>query len=122
VVAAFPPVPLPCAKPGGRGAALFLGFVVMLWLARNAEKSPTRRAMAVGVGHAGIGMLAAATVEALLALSFALPIGTPNLMPNWRRFTCGTCGWRHPSHLGKTRCGAGCTAKRSPLVVRDVSL
>jgi hypothetical protein len=62
-----------------RGAALFLGLVVMLWLARNAENSPTRHAIAVGfsvscaalavlgmydfvAGHAGIGILAAVTI------------------------------------------------------------
>jgi hypothetical protein len=31
-----------------RGAALFLGLAAMLWLARNAESSPTRHAIAVG--------------------------------------------------------------------------
>jgi hypothetical protein len=72
-----------------RGAALFMGFAVMLWLTRNAESSPTRHAIAVGfsvscaalaalgmydfvAGHAGIGILAAVTIEAMLALTFAL--------------------------------------------------
>jgi hypothetical protein len=72
-----------------RGAALFLGLAVMLWLARNTDNSPTRHAMAVGFsvscaalaalgiydfisGHAGIGILAAATVKSILELAFAL--------------------------------------------------
>jgi hypothetical protein len=72
-----------------RGAALFLGLAVMLWLVRNAESSPTRRAIAVGfsvscaalaglgisdfvAGHAGLGILAAVTVEIMLTLTFAL--------------------------------------------------
>jgi hypothetical protein len=72
-----------------RGAALFLGLAVVLWLARNAESSPTRHAIAVGfsvscaalaalgiydfaAGHAGVGILAAVSVEAMLALTFAL--------------------------------------------------
>ena len=72
-----------------RGAALFLGLAVMLWLSRNAKNSPTRHAIAVGfsvscaalaalgiydfvAGHAGIGILAAVTIESMLALSFAL--------------------------------------------------
>ena len=72
-----------------RGAALFLGLAVMLWLTRKAESSPTRDAIAVGfsvscaalaalgiydfvAGYAGIGILAAVTIESMLALSFAL--------------------------------------------------
>jgi hypothetical protein len=72
-----------------RGAALFLGLAVMLWLARNSDSSPIRHAMAVGfsascaslaalgmydfvAGHAGNGILAAATVESILAVTFAL--------------------------------------------------
>ena len=72
-----------------RGAALFLGLAVMLWLVRNAESSPTRHAIAVGfsvscaalaalgisdfvAGHAGLGILAAVTVEIMLTLTFAL--------------------------------------------------
>jgi hypothetical protein len=72
-----------------RGAALFLGFSVMLWLARNAESSPTRHALAVGfsvacaalaalgmydfvAAQAGVGMLVAVAVEAMLALTFAV--------------------------------------------------
>jgi hypothetical protein len=71
-----------------RGAALFLGIAVMLWLARDTESSPTRHAIAVGFSvacvvlavlgtydfvaeHAGIGILAAVTIEAILALTFA---------------------------------------------------
>ncbi len=72
-----------------RGAALFLGLAVMLWLARNAESSPTRDAIATGfsiscaalaalgayefmAGHAGAGIWAAVTVESALALAFAV--------------------------------------------------
>jgi hypothetical protein len=72
-----------------RGAALFLGLAVMLWLARNAQSSLTRYALALGflvscaalaalgisdfvAGRAGLGILAAVTVEAVLALTFAL--------------------------------------------------
>jgi hypothetical protein len=69
-----------------RGAALFLGLAVMLWLTRNAESSPAGHAIAVGfsvscaalgmydfvAGHAGVGILAAAAVEAMLALTFAI--------------------------------------------------
>jgi hypothetical protein len=72
-----------------RGAALFLGLAVMLWQARNAERSPTRHAIAVGfsvscaalallgtcdvaAGHAGLGILVAVAVEAMLAVTFAV--------------------------------------------------
>jgi hypothetical protein len=71
-----------------RGAALFLGLAVMLWLARDAESSPTRSALAIGfsvccaalaalgiydfmAGHAGLGIWMAVVVESALALTFA---------------------------------------------------
>jgi hypothetical protein len=72
-----------------RGGALFAGLAVMLLLTRDAERSPTRSAIAVGfsvscaalaalgvyefaAGHAGVGVLAAAVVESVLALAFAV--------------------------------------------------
>jgi hypothetical protein len=74
-----------------RGAALFLGLAVVLWLTRDLESSPARHAIAVGfsiscavlaalgvyeftAGHAGIGVLAAAIVETTLALAFGRAI------------------------------------------------
>jgi hypothetical protein len=71
-----------------RGGALFAGLAIMMLLARDAERSPARSAVAVGFsvscaalaalgvyefasGHAGVGMLAAAAVESVLALAFA---------------------------------------------------
>ncbi len=70
-----------------RSAALFLGFGAMLWLARDAEKSPARDAMAAGfsvgcaalavlgtlefaAGNAGAGIWLAVIVEAALSVSF----------------------------------------------------
>jgi hypothetical protein len=67
-----------------RGAALFLGIGVMLFLARNAEPSSSRFALSQGLavgcialaalgvielvtGHAGIGILSAVLVEVALA-------------------------------------------------------
>jgi hypothetical protein len=72
-----------------RGAALFLGLAVILWLTRKAEASPTRYAIAVGfsascaalaalgtyeyvAGHAGSGLLIAVAAESMLALTFAV--------------------------------------------------
>jgi len=72
-----------------RGAALFLGLAVILWLTRNAETSPARYAIAVGfsascatlaalgtyeyvAAHAGSGLLIAIAVESLLAWTFAV--------------------------------------------------
>jgi hypothetical protein len=72
---------------GRRTAALFAGLGLMLGLARNAEPSTARTALARGfafaclglafsglyelnAGHAGIGILGAILVEAALALGF----------------------------------------------------
>jgi hypothetical protein len=72
---------------GRRTAALFAGLGLMLYLARNAEPSTARTALASGfalaclglafsglyelwAGHVGIGILAAILVEAALALGF----------------------------------------------------
>jgi hypothetical protein len=71
-----------------RGGALFAGLAIILLLTRDAERSPARSAMATGfsvscailaalsvyeftAAHAGVGILAAAAVEAVLALVFA---------------------------------------------------
>ena len=71
-----------------RGGALFLGLAAMLFLARNAESSPTRRAISIGLclacatlamlglgewiaGDAGVGIGLAAFFEFLLSASFA---------------------------------------------------
>lgn len=70
-----------------RGAALFLCIGIMLFLARNAEPSPTRNAITIGfiVGclalaclgifelvkkRAHIGILTAVIVEVVLAIAF----------------------------------------------------
>ena len=80
--------PQPALVMARRGGALFLGLAIMLFLARNAESSPTRRAISAGLclacatlatlgisewiaGHAGIGIGLAALVEILLSASFA---------------------------------------------------
>ena len=72
---------------GRRTAALFAGLGLMLYLARKAEPSTARTALARGfalaclglalsgvyelwAGHAGIGILGAILVEASLALGF----------------------------------------------------
>ena len=72
-----------------RGAALFLGIGIMLFLARNAEPSPSRTALSAGfiVGclalaslgvfelvkkRAGIGILSAVLVEVVLAIAFLI--------------------------------------------------
>jgi hypothetical protein len=72
---------------GRRMAALFAGLGLMLFLARNAEPSGARTALARGfalacvglafsgvyelsAGHAGVGILGASLVEAALALGF----------------------------------------------------
>jgi hypothetical protein len=72
---------------GRRTAALFAGLGLMLFLARNAEPSGARAALARGfalacvglafsgvyelsVGHAGLGILGASLVEAALAIGF----------------------------------------------------
>ena len=72
---------------GRRTAALFAGLGLMLFLARNAEPSGARTALARGfalacvglafsgvyelwAGHAGVGILGASLVEAALALGF----------------------------------------------------
>lgn len=70
-----------------RGAALFLGLGMILFLARHAEMSPARYAISVGFiiaclalaalgilelvrKRAGIGILSAVLVELLLAIAF----------------------------------------------------
>jgi hypothetical protein len=70
-----------------RGGALFLGLGLMLWLARNAEVSSARNAIAAGLstscatlailgtlefalGHAGAGIWLAIVVEAALGIGF----------------------------------------------------
>jgi hypothetical protein len=70
-----------------RGGALFLGLGLMLWLARNAEVSSARNAIAAGLsascatlaflgtlefasGHAGAGIWLAIIVEAALGVGF----------------------------------------------------
>lgn len=72
---------------GRRTAALFAGVGLMLFLARNAEPSGARAALARGfalacvglavsgvyelwAGHAGVGILGASLIEAALALGF----------------------------------------------------
>jgi len=72
---------------GQRTAALFAGLGLMLYLARDAEPSSARTALASGfalaclalacsgvyelsAGHAGVGILGAILVEAALALGF----------------------------------------------------
>ena len=72
---------------GRRMAALFAGFGVMFYRARNAEPSIARAALSSGIvvaclalaalglyelasGRAGVGILSAAAVEAALALGF----------------------------------------------------
>ena len=80
--------PEPALVVARRGGALFLGLAAMLFLARDAENSPARRAISVGLcvacatlaalglgewgaGHAGIGIGPAIVAEILLAVSFA---------------------------------------------------
>jgi hypothetical protein len=70
-----------------RGGALFMGIAILLFLAREAESSKARRAIALGFAtsciilallgiyelaarHAGIGILLAVTVESTLAVAF----------------------------------------------------
>jgi threonine/homoserine efflux transporter RhtA len=70
-----------------RSGALFLGFGLMFWLARDAEKSPTRDALAAGfsissaalaalgvfefaTGNAGAGIWLAVIVEIALSVGF----------------------------------------------------
>jgi len=72
-----------------RGAALFMGIGVMLFLARNAEPSVSRLALSQGLavgcfalavlgvmefftGHAGIGILSAVLVEVVLACALVV--------------------------------------------------
>ena len=79
--------PIPALLVARRGGALFLGLGVMLWLARDAQSSPAREAMAVGfaascavlaalgicefaAGHAGVGIWLAIAVEVPLAAGF----------------------------------------------------
>jgi hypothetical protein len=80
--------PPPALVMARRGGALFLGLAAMLFLARNAESSPTRRAISIGLclacatlamlglgewiaGDAGVGIGLAAFFEFLLSASFA---------------------------------------------------
>ena len=79
--------PEPALIVARRGAALFLGIGALLFLARNAETSPARRAIATGLAiscstlaglgifefateHAGVGIWLAITVELALAIAF----------------------------------------------------
>ena len=79
--------PEPALIVARRGAALFLGIGALLFLARNAETSAARRAIATGLAiscstlaalgifefatkHAGIGIWLAITVEIALAAAF----------------------------------------------------
>jgi len=79
--------PEPAVLLARRSAALFLGVGAMLFLARNAESSPTRHAIAVGfsitcimlaalgvyefaAAHAGVGIWLAVVVELALAIVF----------------------------------------------------
>jgi peptidoglycan/LPS O-acetylase OafA/YrhL len=80
--------PEPALLLARRGGALFLGIAVMLCLVRNAENSPARRAIAIGLSvacsmlaalslyelvtrHAGTAIGLAILVEIALALAFA---------------------------------------------------
>lgn len=77
------------AYMGQRLAAVFAGFAVMLFLARDAPPSPARRALALGVatgmillacvglwgmavGTVGGGMLLAVAVEVVIGAALAL--------------------------------------------------
>ncbi|MGA2636283.1 hypothetical protein [Methylocella sp.] len=79
--------PEPALLVARRGGALFLGVGAMLFLARDAESSPARRAIATGLsiscatlaalglyefaaGHAGVGIFLAIVVELALATAF----------------------------------------------------
>ncbi len=79
--------PEPALIVARRGAALFLGIGALLFLARNAETSAARRAIATGLAiscstlaalgifefatkHAGFGIWVAITVEIALAAAF----------------------------------------------------
>lgn len=71
-----------------RAAAMYAGLRVMLWMARNAQQSPARRALSAGLviacliiasdgvydflaGNAGSGIFKAVLIEAVLAILFA---------------------------------------------------
>jgi hypothetical protein len=77
----------PVGLVGRRAAALFLGIGVMLYLARDAQPSQSRNALAIGLstswaalaalgvfefttGHAGVGIWSAVVVEVALAVAF----------------------------------------------------
>ena len=79
--------PEPALLVARRGGALFLGVGAMLFLARDAESSSVRRAIATGLsiscatlaalglyefaaGHAGVGIFLAIVVELALATAF----------------------------------------------------
>jgi hypothetical protein len=79
--------PEPALLVARRGGALFLGVGAMLFLARDAESSSARRAIATGLsiscatlaalglyefaaGYAGVGIFLAIVVELALATAF----------------------------------------------------
>lgn len=92
---------------GRRAAALYAGIAVMFFMARNAEPSSARTALAFGmitvctslaflgvyelaVGHATKGILPAVFMEMALSLAFAVVV-VPNSTPT------------EPAHLSMTK-------------------
>ncbi len=70
-----------------RAAVLFLGFAILMWLIRNAENSPARRAICIGWGttmtalailgtleflrgFVGVGIFSAVFIEAFIGVSY----------------------------------------------------
>jgi hypothetical protein len=66
--------PEPALLVARRDGALFLGVAAVLYLARNAENSPTRRAIAIGLSVA-CGALAALSLYELVAQHAGMAVG-----------------------------------------------